>query len=176
MDDTDGTTDEDEVQLAPPDSLLGQLQRGRGAGYLWALTEPPATVHPLLIECITHDPRWDHQIEQREDYYARLAVRTGLNPTPLDNYLRTAADELRSWKTELTIGTLGSMACFGNRAAIGILSNYVAYGVKWDAALQELVVLPAPHATVGLAEVLCARFSTGVEMDESAIYGSLAKS
>jgi len=44
--------------LAPASSLLGQLQRGRGAGFLTALAADPTVVAPLLLDCILRDPRW----------------------------------------------------------------------------------------------------------------------
>ena len=48
---------------APADSLLGQLQRGRGLGFLRALQEDAALVRQLLLTCVIDDPRWDRQLE-----------------------------------------------------------------------------------------------------------------
>src|SRR5579883_3217187 len=73
--------------IAPADSLHGQLQRGRGRGYLSALREDVAEVRPLLLDCLLHDPRWDRQLEPRSDYYAQLAMRTALPLDPLQAYL-----------------------------------------------------------------------------------------
>jgi len=75
--------------LAHPSSLLGQLQRGRGMGFLAALDAPPTVVAPLLLECIIYDPRWDAQLEQRADYYALLPLSPPRPP-------------LRSWPASLS--------------------------------------------------------------------------
>lgn len=61
---------------AAPDSLLGRLQRGRGVGYREALTAPGADA--LVLTCIADDPRWDQQVEQRAEYYARLVTELGV--------------------------------------------------------------------------------------------------
>ncbi|MBN1362641.1 MAG: hypothetical protein JW993_18735 [Sedimentisphaerales bacterium] len=74
--------------LADPDSLLGLLQRGRGKGYLLALEAPPATVWPLLMECITNDPRVDCDVEVRDQYYASLILATGMDLQPLRLHIK----------------------------------------------------------------------------------------
>lgn len=57
----------------PADAPLGRLQRGRGAGWLDAVdTELGAQ---WLLSCLTHEPRWDRQVESRAEYYASLALR-----------------------------------------------------------------------------------------------------
>jgi hypothetical protein len=55
-------------RLAAPDSLLGMLQRGRGEGYLAAMNAPRETVWPLLLECVTDDPRLDRICDDRAEY------------------------------------------------------------------------------------------------------------
>ncbi|MDA0352022.1 MAG: hypothetical protein O3A10_07425 [Chloroflexi bacterium] len=64
------------LALANPDTTLGKLQRGRGAGWLECLELPRGEAHDLLWRCITADPRLDHQVESRVEYYATLARRT----------------------------------------------------------------------------------------------------
>jgi hypothetical protein len=77
------------LRLANPTSLLGQLQRGRGQGYIRALEADRTEVHAALIQCITHDPRWDSQLESRAWYYAELMLRTNFDDlTPFVRYLR----------------------------------------------------------------------------------------
>ncbi len=41
---------------------------------------------------MTHDPRWDSQVETRSDYYASLIIHSGLPLAPLDVYLRALAE------------------------------------------------------------------------------------
>ncbi len=171
------TTSVGNTTINPADSLLGQLQRGRGLGYLRALQEKPSSVHPLLVECITRDPRLDTQVETRAGYYARLCASTQIDISPIGEYLSTNPGDHLDSEALLAVATLGVLAQLGDNstglsaAAIAILRDYVAYGVKWDAALQQLAELPEEAATEGLAHVLCARFETGVHMEAASVYG-----
>ena len=56
-----------------PESLLGLLQRGRGAGWLGAVADP-TNGRAALLDCLENDPRLDHQAESRASYYATLAM------------------------------------------------------------------------------------------------------
>ena len=125
--------------LADPDTLLGMLERGRGAGYLLAVETIPTTVWPLLIECITNDPRLDRQVEVRADYYASLILETQMDLTPLDDYLRhyDGPGDMY-WKVILTIETLFSLACRLDRKALHILQEYISYGYYWQDAVRYL--------------------------------------
>lgn len=164
---------EDDLQIAPADTLPGQLQRGRGAGFLRALQEEPETVHPLLFECITGDYRWDGQVESRDDYYARLCIATEMSLDPLREYLRITPDG-REGDTALVVSTLGRMAALGNGPALAILREYVTYGPLWDHALGMLAELPDREAVEGLADAICTRFETGKQMDDDAFYDVLS--
>jgi hypothetical protein len=53
----------DGVVLELPDTLHGQLQRGRGAGRQRAVTAPGGA--ELVYDCIRRDARQDHQVESR---------------------------------------------------------------------------------------------------------------
>jgi hypothetical protein len=75
-------------RLADPDTVLGMLQRGRGAGYLRAIEMVPQKVWPMLIECVTNDPRLDKQVEYgRAGYYSGLIIETEMGITPLADHL-----------------------------------------------------------------------------------------
>jgi hypothetical protein len=163
-----------EHRNAPPDMPLGMLQRGRGAGYLWALQQDPRTLHPLLVECITHDPRLDGQIEQRANYYARLALLSRMDLAPLAGYLRTTPHErFTGWEVTLTLETLGSLARMGSIEAKPILGDYVAYGAQWDFALRQVAGLPGIESAGELAQTVCDRFETGEQMDDISAYDPL---
>ena len=112
-------------RLADPESLLGLLQRGRGKGYLLALQKPPQEVWPLLIECVTNDPRMDSFCEDR-DYPALLRV-TGMDLEPLRTHLKRndSTDTSPAWMFGITLGTLAPLAADGNTQAIEILKEYV---------------------------------------------------
>ena len=61
---------------ADPESLLGQLQRGRGEGYRRILSIPRGEAWNGLVDCICNDPRLDSQVEDRAAYYASMASET----------------------------------------------------------------------------------------------------
>jgi hypothetical protein len=82
------------VPLAPADTIKGALQRGRG----WAareLLEGPATLADvrLVVDCITHDARWDRQVESRARYHAELVARLNVPLEPLAEHVRVVADD-----------------------------------------------------------------------------------
>jgi hypothetical protein len=64
-----------------PNTDLGRLQRGRGSGWLRAADSDSGVT--LFLECLQSDPRWDHQVEARADYYATLALRLSVSPGAL---------------------------------------------------------------------------------------------
>ncbi len=149
----------DDRKIAPHDTLEGQLQRGRGEGFLRALNAPRVEVHELLVRCITHDPRWDGQLESRDDYYAQLALRTQMDLGALATHLRSNDDtESGGCNTQLTIGTLGALLRRGRRDAAELLRAYVGYGYWWDDAISELLQNGTPEDRVGLEEAVLARF------------------
>ena len=66
--------------LADATDPLGKLQRGLGSGYLWALDADRTIGHALLLHCVFNDPRWDRQLDDRDDYHATLALDLQLTP------------------------------------------------------------------------------------------------
>src|ERR1044072_4445882 len=95
--------------LADAADPLGKLQRGLGSGYLWALDADRAVSHALLVHCIFNDPRWDRQLDDRDDYYATLALDVGLNLEPLESWLRGSAEEDNETAHDI-LAMLGRMA------------------------------------------------------------------
>lgn len=67
-----------EYKQADPDTLDGLLQRGRGEGYRRALLDPSRATD-VVIHCIAVDPRWDHQVESRNWFYASLVAELGID-------------------------------------------------------------------------------------------------
>lgn len=104
------------MKHAPHDTRLGQLQRGRGAGFLAACASPRAARHDLL-QCILTDPRIDRQLESRDCYYAELALRLDLDVAPLVERARTDEDE------PLALGVLAEMAARGQADALALLDE-----------------------------------------------------
>jgi hypothetical protein len=133
------------VTNAPGDSLLGQLQRGRGAAFLAARQMPRSSIWPLLNECIVRDPRLDRQVESRADFYAALVLETEMELNSLATHLGDNDDADESGRsTPLTLSTLGALARRNYRNAAALLGDYVRRGFWWDMALEELVSTREP--------------------------------
>lgn len=127
--------------LASSDSLLGQLQRGQGRGFLRALQEDRSAVRPLLLECVRNDPRWDRQAESRGIYYASLFLQTGVSPEPLEEALHTCAenDSEDAEDAEQTIlETLGTLAVRGDISALDMIRRYLTYDDNWEDVFEIL--------------------------------------
>jgi hypothetical protein len=150
-----------EIKIAAADSLLGKLQRGRGAGFLAARQEQPEKIWPLLVECITQDPRLDGQVESRDNFYAALVVETGMELKPLAIHLRENDDKDQSgWNTPLTVTTLGALAKRNYQDSVEILRDYVSWGNWWNWAIDELVSTKNKEAWANLDEVFWKRFGS----------------
>ena len=156
-------------QHASPDSLLGQVQRGRGEGYLRILSTPKRDACQLLVDCICNDPRLDSQIESRAEYYASIAVEVGLDLAPLAKHLREHddTDETGGWNTPLTVGTLGELAKRSYRDAAGILCDYVAWGQWWDWELDTLTALSDPEIQRKVAGAVEQHFPSDDELEKA---------
>jgi hypothetical protein len=160
--------------LADPADPLGMLQRGLGSGYLWALDADRAVAHALLVHCVFNDPRWDRQLDDRDDYHATLALDIGLDLGPLEQWLTSSGEEDRETALDI-IAVLGRMAIRGHDEARRVLREYVAYGSAWARAVACLVGdgepvsigPPWPEAVAGLDRVLLERFATSEQLAEA---------
>ena len=97
-----------ETEIEPVETVLGRLQRGRGSGYLDALSEDAVSVQQDVIKCVTKDPRWDSQVEARSTYYANLMIALNLGIDPLVTHLFNDKDYVDDDenRTGLTAGPL----------------------------------------------------------------------
>ncbi|MEA2219084.1 MAG: hypothetical protein QOJ35_1710, partial [Solirubrobacteraceae bacterium] len=154
--------------LADPADPLGKLQRGLGSGYLWALDADRAVSQALLVHCIFNDPRWDRQLDDRDDYHATLALDIGLDLGPLEAWLRASAGDDGETAQDV-VDVLGRMAIRGHGEARRVLREYVSYGALWARAVEGLVGgdagpvsagQPWPEIVAGLDAVLLERFAT----------------
>src|SRR6185295_2882618 len=68
----------------------------------------------LLRSCLRRDPRWDGQVEDRDDYYARLALELGLTARDIEPD-ELAADERAR---ELCIDVVARLAVRGDDTAV----------------------------------------------------------
>lgn len=162
--------------LADAADPLGKLQRGLGAGYLWALDADRTVSHALLMHCVFNDPRWDRQLDDRDDYHATLALDLQLHTGALELWLRDSDEDIPDTTYDV-LGMLGRMAVRGHPEARRVLREYVAYGRYWQRALDQLIgdydaprtALPWPQAVAGLDAVLVERF-----VDDDALAEALA--
>ena len=162
--------------LADAAEPLGKLQRGLGSGYLWALDAHRSVAHALLVHCLFNDPRWDQQLDARDEYYATLALDIELDLQSLETWLRDNDEESAELEQNV-LGMLGRMAIRDHAQAARVLRDYVAYGRSWQRAIALLTGdpemmragVPWPEAVAGLDSVLVERFA-----GESALAEALA--
>lgn len=153
--------------LADPADPLGKLQRGLGAGYLWALDADRTIAHALLMHCIFNDPRWARRLDERDDYHATLALDVQLDVAALERWLRDSGEDDAETAGDV-LGVLGRMAVRGHPDARRVLREYVAYGHFWPRAIDRLIGdddtlqsgTPWPEIVAGLDAVLLERFPT----------------
>jgi hypothetical protein len=116
---------------------LQLLRRGRGNGFRETIRAGHSASGDVL-SCVLEDPRWDRQVEERDQYYARLLVQLGADIGPVgERVLREENDEDESdfW---LPIGVLAEMARRTHPAAKEALVAAIQRGRKWRACLDAL--------------------------------------
>ena len=136
------------------------LQRGRGAGFLWALDASHAEAEAAWFDCVTSEPRWDHQSEERSSYYASLALRLGLSVEPLAAWLDDLRPEPLDYMGYLAVGVLGEMARRGHESSRLALRGHVRAGAHWIEALDALDTALAQGGWAGLDKELSSRFTS----------------
>lgn len=114
----------EEEAWADHDSLLGQVQRGRGLGLRTALVTPGAG--DLVVECVVQDVRWDAN-EERGWYFARLVRGLGisLDAIAVDTSAPDVVDSI--W-----FETLVALASGGDPHAAQSLHHAVRYSMPVD--------------------------------------------
>jgi hypothetical protein len=161
--------------LADASDPLGKLQRGLGSGYLWALDADRTVAHALLMHCVFNDPRWDRQLDDRDDYHATLALDLQLHTAALERWLRDSDEDIPDTTYDV-LGMLGRMAIRGHADARRVLREYVAYGRYWQRALDQLIgdyddaprsAMPWPEVVGGLDAALVERFVTDDALAEA---------
>ncbi len=138
---------------APPDSLQGLLQRGRGLGHLRALDDPAAAAG-YVYDCIRQEWRWDSQCDHRAHYHARLLRDLGLPIGPVLDQL--AGDEEAVWRA---CAVLELLALAGDGEAAEGLRDYVRYGEHWVGVLESIATEWPRAWWEGLREVALERIT-----------------
>lgn len=150
--------DASELVLADGDSLLGQLQRGRGAGWL-AAVDDPVRGRADLLTCLADDPRWDRQVESRSDYYATLAIALNVAAAEIAALVRSDDD----W---LPRGTLEAMAERGAVDAADVIDDLKrrypdSDPLRDERHQDEWISTPPPPPTTAPIDVLLASLPHG---------------
>jgi hypothetical protein len=141
---------------APAKTLLGKLQRGLGSGFLEALETPSEALHPLLMQCITNDPRLDHQLDNRGWYYAGIARQTAMDISPMFDFLVDCESDERKG-SYLVVCTLSQMARRGHSGANILLRDYVSWGPFWSSVLRELDTAATTPEWTAVAKTIAER-------------------
>jgi hypothetical protein len=118
-------------------SLRNMLRQGRGAGFL-AAVDAGSNASADLLDCVLNDSRWDRQVEERDDYYARLLLTTGTNVDEVRRYILEGSDEADESDFWLPIGVLAEMSCRGETSARDAMAEAVRSGARWRACLDAL--------------------------------------
>lgn len=140
-----------ELEVAPADTVLGQLQRGRGLGWLKARDD--AGGHALLGACLARDPRWDSQVESRSDCLATLALEIDFRASEIDP--DAVEDEHTKW---LRIGVLTEMAERGDDAALALMRDRVMPGPLAEDIVWRLTDLSGGRGLEELENLILERF------------------
>ena len=80
-----------------------------------------------------HDPRWDRQVESREEYYAALRVRLQVDLAPI----RRRLEEVTQGSDPF--GVLGELARRGERGAARLLAGMLEHPGLWKTAFHALL-------------------------------------
>jgi hypothetical protein len=154
-----------DVVIAAADTVLGQLQRGRGAGFLAALAMPPETVWPLLVECITHDPRWDRQVERRGEMYADLMMTSGMDLAPVEALVRAHDPNDRGMSEFQPFEVVSELAKRGDERSLDLLRELVRDSGDWPDSFDVLMDIGTPAAIESLDEILLSRAQDDQELE-----------
>lgn len=120
---------------ASPQTRLQMLRTGRGDGYRAALA---ALAVDDVIACVVDDPRWDRQVENRDDYYASLLIQIDADVERIVEHIFDSSDKADESTCWLPIGVLAQMARRGHSAAALGLALCVRQGQRWRACLDAL--------------------------------------
>jgi hypothetical protein len=147
----------DKVVLKPANTLHGQLQRGLGRAARRAAGRPGSA--EFVYDCIRRDPRWDHQVESRSLFYARLIVDLELPVGPIAEHLADPTDPIDDdpWRATLAIDVLADLLRLSRREAAAPLRRYADEGTHWYDALHALTEIGDPTLAAGLDEIAVAR-------------------
>jgi hypothetical protein len=127
------------------------IQRGRGACHGQALVHRAAGAG-FVVDCIVHDPRWDHQVEQRDWLYATLVAELGVDLSQLRAAYAGPLDPYGDSDAWLATSVLTLLARRGVADAVAELRRYLRSGRDLEQALDHLIPLLDRPETEGLLD------------------------
>ena len=148
-----------ERELAGADTLEGLCQRGRGAGYIRALAYPVEAAE-VIVNCVHHDARWDHQVDERGWFYASLILDLGIDVTRVLPDLTTSFRPGDDWDLSIATEVLARCARRGLPGAVSELRRYLRSGRDLVRALELLVELAHSPEADGFVDEVFDAFST----------------
>ncbi|MFE6858334.1 hypothetical protein [Nocardia sp. NPDC057668] len=144
-----------ELLRAAPDTLLGMIQRGRGASRARARSNRQAAA-THVVDCIVHDPRWDHQVESRAWLYATLVTDLGIDLADLRPAYSSPHDPRGDSDAWIVTGVFECLAQRGIPGAITELRRYLATGRDPHVAMGHLLPFVDHPEAEGLHDDLLA--------------------
>jgi hypothetical protein len=123
-------------EFEPAASRVKWLRQGRGNGFRDALRVGDSAAGDVL-GCVLDDPRWDRQVEQRDEYYARLLLALDADIRALEERVLDEGprDDADFW---LPIGVLAEMARRGHARPGNAIATAIRRGLRWRACLDAL--------------------------------------
>ncbi len=149
--------DRRDVWIAPADTLKGQLQRGRGAGFLAALEVTADELCPLLLDIIANDPRWDPQVESHAEMYADLMIHARMPFAEIEQLVRAHTPSNRWFSEFLPFTVVEALGERGDPRALDLMHDLARNSANWSPWFSVLVRIGTPRALEGLDEVLMSR-------------------
>jgi hypothetical protein len=151
---------------------LGMLQRGSGAGALWAAATAARKAHPIVLQAMSWDARWDRVMENRALYFGGLATDLRLDLEPLFRHIREndrgfdfgerfgrVTGLIRiSPVIELPIAIVSVLMARGNDQAREFARRYVAEGLFWRELLEDAARRGGVGNVAGMDNILAGRF------------------
>lgn len=121
------------------------MQRGRGAAFVWARTHR-VEARDFLVECVTKNPFWDQQLEDRAHLYGEMAELVRLESAPLAAFLDSLEEEPEFGMPGENVTAapfsafciIRQLAYHGDALARALLVRQLGLGPLWNDALEQI--------------------------------------
>lgn len=106
----------------------------------------------IVVDCIVHDPRWDHQVEERGWYYASLVTELEIDLKRLRQAFTTPPDPSGDSDAWLTTSVFELVARRGYPSGIAELRLYLRSDRDFHLAMSHLLPIADQPGAEGLME------------------------